>query len=383
VTSQIALSMALLIFAGLFIKSLANVARVDLGIRIENVVTFRISPIRNGYDSTRSKNLFARVEEELAATPGVSGVTAGLVPLIAGNNWGNSVRVEGFPDGPDVDDGSRFNMIGTDYFKTLGIKVLAGREFSAADALGRPDVAIVNEAFAKKFGLGRNAVGKRMATNDTGPLNMEIVALVQDAKYSSVKDTIPPQFFTPYRQEGNVGRINFFVRTNGDVNQLVRSIPQLMKRLDATLPVEELKTLPQQVKENVFMDRMISILASSFAFVATLLAAIGLYGVLAYSVAQRTREIGVRMALGADANRVRLMVLRQVSVMLVIGGIIGIGAAVAMGRGARSLLFELQSHDPIVMIASAVVLTLVALGAGFVPASRASKIHPMQALRYE
>jgi predicted permease len=383
VTTQIALSMALLMFAGLFIKSLANVSRVDLGLDIDKVVTFTISPVRNGYDSTRSKALFARVEQELAALPGVTGVTAGMVPLLSGSNWGNSVRVQGFQSGPDVDAGSRFNLIGQEYFKTLGIKLLAGREFSTADDAGRAEVAIVNESFAKKFGLGRDAVGKRMTRSDTGALDTEIIGLVQDAKYSDVKDTIPPQFFMPYRQEGNIGRINFYVKTAGDPLQLLRAIPPVIKRLDANLPVEELKTMPQVVKDNVFLDRMISILSVSFAFVATILAAIGLYGVLAYSVAQRTREIGVRMALGASGRTVRGMVLRQVAIMTVIGGVIGLAGALALGRGAKSLLYELQSHDPWVMVAASVLLAIVALGAGYLPALKASKVDPMQALRYE
>jgi predicted permease len=386
VTSQIALSMGLLMFAGLFIKSLSNVSRVDLGLKADKIVMFTVSPARNGYDSTRSKAFFGRVEQELSSIPGVTGVTSGIVPLLAGNNWGNSVRVQGFEAGPDTDIGSRFNMIGPDYFKTLGIKILSGREFTSADDRGRPRVAVVNEAFAKKFNLGREAVGKRMAMggpSDTTPLDIEIIGLAQNAKYSDVKDTIPPQFFTPYRQNSNVGRTSFYVKTAGDPIQTLRTIPTVMKRIDPNLPLEDLKTLSQQVKENVFLDRMISTLAASFALIATLLAAVGLYGVLAYSVAQRTREIGVRMALGASGGNVRAMVLRQVGIMTAIGGIIGLGAAIAGGRGAKALLYEIQSHDPLVMIAATVLLALVALTAGYVPAVRASKVDPMQALRYE
>jgi predicted permease len=386
VTSQIALSMGLLMFAGLFIKSLANVSRVDLGLDVDNVTVFTISPSRNGYDSTRSKALFARVEDELRAIPGVTGVTAASVPLLAGNNWGNSVRVQGFEAGPDTDIGSRFNQVGPEYFKTLDIGLLAGRDFTVADERGRPKVAVVNETFAKKFGLGRDAVGKRMAVGgprDTTPLDIEIIGLVRDAKYSDVKDTIPPQFFTPYRQAGSVGRLNFYVRGSSDPIQVLRAIPPLMARLDADLPVEDLKTLAQQVRENVFLDRMISTLAAAFALIATLLAAVGLYGVLAYSVAQRTREIGVRMALGASGGNVRAMVLRQVALMTVIGSVIGIASAVAGGRGAKSLLFEIQSYDPWVMVGASVLLAVVALASGYVPALRASKVDPMQALRYE
>ncbi len=382
VTAQIALSMALLVSAGLFIKSLRNVTRVDLGIDTENVITFGISPELNGYDDRRSAALFARVEEELAAVPGVTDVTAGLVAILAGNNWGNSVQVEGFKTDPDTDTGSRYNEVGPGYFKTLGIPLISGREFTLADAAGGPKVAVVNEAFAKKFNLGRNAVGKRMSDGDD-TLDIMIVGLVRDAKYSEVKDTIPPVFFRPYRQDTTVGSITFYARTKLDPSQLVGTVRSVIKKLDPNLPVEELKTLPQQVRENVFLDRMISTLSASFALLATLLAAVGLYGVLAYTVAQRTREIGVRMALGADSGRVRLMVLRQVGLMTLIGGVIGIAGALALGRAARSLLYELEGHDPVVVVLAAVSLALVAFIAGYIPALRASKVNPMQALRYE
>jgi len=212
---------------------------------------------------------------------------------------------------------------------------------------------------------------------------MEIVGLVRDAKYIDVKDPVPPLFLIPFLQDTTIGVLNFYVRTAGDEHQLMRAIPAVMKRLDPNLPVENLKTMTQQARDNVFLDRMISTLSAAFAALATLLASIGLYGVLAYSVAQRTREIGVRMALGADGARVRAMVLRQVAIMTVIGGVIGIAGALALGRGAKSLLYELTGYDPLVIVAAAVVLTLVALGAGYVPALRASRIDPMQALRYE
>jgi predicted permease len=382
-TAQIALSMALLISAGLFVKSLMNVSRVELGVKIDNVVTFAISPELNGYDSTRAKALFARVEDELTSLPGVNGVTASMVPLLAGSNWGTNVSVQGFKRDPDTDAGSRFNEIGPNYFRTLGVPLLAGREFTTADDQGRPRVAVVNEAFAKKFGLGRDVIGKRMAQGDTNVLDLEIVGFVQNAKYAKVKQEIPPLFFTPWRQDSRVGFLNFYVRTSGEPTLLLRSVPGMMRRLDANLPVVNLKTMPQQVRENVFLDRMISILSASFALVATLLAAIGLYGVLAYGVAQRTREIGVRMALGASSRNVRAMVLRQVTIMTLIGGVIGIAGAVALGSAAKSILFEIKGNDPRVMVVSALLLTLVALGAGYIPALRASRVDPMQALRYE
>ncbi len=384
-TAQIALSMTLLVAAGLFTRSLLNVSRVDLGIRTDNVVTFAISPQLNGYTPERTAALFERLEDELAAVPGVTGVTSSTVGLIAGSNWGNNVMIQGFAAGPDTDSNSRYNRVGPAYFRTLGIPLLSGREFTRADGIGAPKVAVVNEAFAKKFNLGRDAVGKRMAntTKVGSPLDIEIVGLVQNAKYSEVKQEIPPVYFLPYRQDDQIGFINFYVRTANDPETLLPTMNSVVAKLDANLPVENLKTLPQQVAENVFLDRMISTLSASFAVLATLLAAVGLYGVLAYTVAQRTREIGLRMALGADGARVRGMVLKQVGWMTVIGTVLGLAAAIGLGQLAQSLLFELQGHDPMVLSIAAAVLILVALGAGLIPALRASRIDPMLALRYE
>jgi predicted permease len=383
VTAQIALSMALLISSGLFVKSLVNVSRVDLGLVTENVVVFGISPELNGYEPARSRGLFRRVQEELAALPGVTSVSAGRVPVLAGSNWGSDVSVEGFRKDPDTDANARFNQVAPGYFRTLGIPLLAGREFTAADDLGRPKVAIVNEAFTRKFNLGRDAIGKRMGTGGDDSLDVEIVGVARDAKYSEVKDEAPPQFFTPQLQDEDVGEMAFYLKTSGDPEELLRTIPRIIAGIDPNLPVQELKSLPQQVRENLVLDRLISTLSGAFAALATLLAAVGLYGVLAYTVAQRTREIGVRMALGADAGRVRRMVLRQVGMMTLVGCLIGVAAALALGRAAASLLFGLEGHDPLVIVLSVVLLSVVALGAGYLPARRASRVDPMQALRYE
>ena len=382
VTAQIALSMALLIAAGLFIESLRNISRVDLGIDIENVTTFGISPGKSAYDSVRTAALYARVEEDLSAIPGVRGVTASAVPLLANSNWGRGVSVEGFHKDPDTDAGSRFNIVGPNYFHVLGIPLVAGRDFAVSDNPGALRVAIVNESFAKKFNLGVNAVGKHMSS-DNDSLNITIVGVSKNAKYSEVKGATPPVFVQPYRQMWRSGQMFFYLRSALPPEQIVRTIPMVIKKIDPNLPIEDLKTLPQQVRDNVSMDRMISVLSASFALVATLLAAVGLYGVLAYSVAQRTREIGVRMALGASSGAVRRMVLRQVGLMTLVGGAIGIAAAIALGRGAQSILYELKGWDPVVIGVSAVLLTLVALGAGLIPALRASRVDPMQALRYE
>ena len=383
VTAQIALSMGLLIMSALFLKSLMNVSRVDLGIKTEQLATFLIVPQRAGYDSARSAVLLNRVEQELAAMPGVTGVASGLVPLLSGDNWGTDVRVAGFECGPDTDCNSRYNEIGPDYFKTLGVTLKNGREFTTSDQLGGQKVAIVNEAFAKKFKLGAHAVGTFMTDHGNDTLNIQIVGLVPNVKYSQVKDSVPPVFYEPWRQDSRTGELYFYVKSQLPPEQVLGSMRALIKRLDPNLPVEELKTMTQQVKENVFLDRLISTMSASFALLATLLAGVGLYGVLAYSVEQRTREIGVRMALGADAAHVRGLVVRQVGVMLAIGGGIGLAGALGLGRLARSLLFELQAHDPLALSLAVVLLACVALAAGWVPARRAASVDPMHALRYD
>jgi predicted permease len=343
---------------------------------------FDISPALNGYQRERILSLYQQLEDQLAALPGVSGVSTGRVALIDGSNWGNSVTVQGFQRGPDVDNGSRFNLIGPGYFSTLGIPLLAGREFTLSDGAQAPRVAVVNQAFARKFGLGNDAVGKFMGQGDS--LDTQIVGLVSDAKYSEVKQETPPLYFTPYRQaERNIGAMTFYVRTGRDVEGLLRTVAPLVARLDPNLPVEDLKTLDQQIEDNILLDRVIGILSAAFAALATVLAAVGLYGVLAYTVAQRTREIGLRMALGADGPNVRAMVLWQVGRMTIVGGVLGLLAALGTGKVAASLLYRMNGYDPLVMASVAVLLTGVALSAGLVPAMRASQVDPMRALRYE
>jgi predicted permease len=381
-TAQIGLALALLASAGLFTKSLANISHLDLGVKVDSVITFGVSPELNGYTPEQSLVFFRRLEDALAETPGVASVSGAMVALMAGNNWGNDVGVEGFPKGPDVDDNSRFNAVGPDYFATVGMPILIGREFTRSDIAGAPKVAIVNQAFARKFKLGANPVGRRMDQGNDS-LDMEIVGLVQDAKYSDVKRDVPPVFFIPYAQGRRVGSLSYYVKARGNPQALLPVVSRVVKGLDENLPIEDLRTMPEQVRENVFLDRFVTFFSATFALLATLLAAIGLYGVLAYTVAQRTREIGVRMALGADPGRVRSMVLLQVGRMTAIGGVFGLVAAALIGRVAESLLFRLKGWDPGVLLLAALVLTLVALCAGLVPAYRASRLDPVRALRYE
>jgi predicted permease len=382
-TSQIALSMMLLVSAGLFARSLVNVMRATLGLNPEHVVTFGVSPQLNGYKPEQIRQLAVRITDELAALPGATAVTGSLVPVLAGSNWGTNVSVEGFDAGPDTDTNSRYNEVLPGYFSTLGIPLLAGREVTASDGFDAPKVALVNESFAKKFNLGANPVGRMMSTGRTRNLDIRIVGLVKDSKYSEVKGDVPPLFFRPMLQNERISSLNFYIRTAIEPDVFLADIPRTVARVDPNLPVSELRTLREQIRENVWLDRFISIMSASFAILATLLAAIGLYGVLAYTVVQRTREIGLRIALGAAPSRVRGMVLAQVSRMTIVGGVVGLSAAWALSRLAQSLLYQMSGSDPIVLAGSAAALTLVALAAGFVPALKASRVEPMRALRYE
>ena len=386
-TSQIALAMVLLASSGFFVKSLLNVSRVDLGFKVDHVVTFGLSPDLNGYSPDRTRLFFQRLEDELRAAPGVTAVTLSNVPLLAGHNRARDVAVQGFKAGPDTDSNARYNRVGPGYFSALGIALIAGREFTDADTVNSPKVALVNQTFARKFGLGNDAVGRSRGwapgEGYRSKLDTTIVGVVEDAKYSDVKQRVPPQFFVPYRQDKGLGGMHVYVRTSSEIAQAASAIAAVVRRLDPNLPIEELETLPDQVRNNTFLDRMVTTLSAAFALLATLLAAIGLYGVLAYTVAQRTREIGLRMALGAAPDRVRGMVLRQVAMMTLVGALAGLAGALAVGKAAQSMLFQMTGADPAVLALSAAALALVALCAGFIPAHRASRVDPMRALKYE
>ena len=384
VTVQFAMATMLLVVAGIFIQSLRNVSGVDLGIRTDDVVTFRVWTGLNGYGDERARAFHERLKAELAAQPGVTATTAASIAVLGGDSWGSRVMVEGFEAGPDTNRITRFNQVGTDYFRTLGIPVLAGRTFTDSDVLQAPRVAVVNEAFARKFNLGRDAMGRRLGRGGLDvELDTEIVGLVGDTRYSHVKTPAPPILYVSYRQAERVGSVTFYVRSSLPPEGMLRTIPALVADLDPALPITNLATLPRQVEEAAFEDRIITVLSAAFAGLATLLAAVGLYGVLAYTVAQRTREFGLRMALGADATSVRAMVLGQVVRMTLVAGAVGLAAAFGTGRLAQSLLFEIDGPTPAVIAAAVLALAAVSLGAGFVPAQRASRVDPMTALRQE
>jgi predicted permease len=383
VSAQVALSLLLLISAGLFLKSLVNVMKVNLGLRTENVTAFALSPELSKYTPERSRAFFSQLEDKLRATPGVTGVTVSLVPLLAGNNWGSNVSVDGFAAGPDTDTHSMFNEVGAGYFGLFGIPLVAGREFTFADGPNAPKVAIVNEAFVRKFSPNGSAVGKRMQVGSGGKNDIEIVGVAKDTKYSEVKDAAPPLFFRPYQQDKEIGSATFYVRSNLPVEQIAPQIRRAVAGLDPNLPVEDLKTLDRQIQDNIALDRMISTMATAFACLATLLASVGLYGVLAFTITRRTREIGIRMAIGAQPGNILGMVLREVGWMIALGVGAGLPAAYGISRYAESLLFEMKGPDAAVFVGGAFLVIAVSLVAGYLPARRAMGIDPITALRYE
>jgi putative ABC transport system permease protein len=329
--------------------------------------------------------LDSQLRERLAALPGAVSATSARVPALAGSASSTNLTVEGYTPRNDDRDQSSLNEIGPDYFRTLGVPLVAGREFTESDRAGAPKVAIVNEAFVRRFIGDRNPIGVGVFRGGGSNVKLDtfIVGVVKDAKYSSLKEPPPPVYYTPYAQSPRLRAFHYYVRTTIDPVQTAGSIRGALASLDPNLPVINLQTMQAQIDENVANERLLSLLTGTFAALATLLAAIGLYGVLAFNVARRTREIGIRMALGASAPAVRRLVVREVVAVVAIGLAAGLGAAAVVGRLIQSVLFETGPADPWVFASAAAVLGVIALMAAYVPIRRATGVDPMIALRYE
>lgn len=384
VTGQVAVSLLLLIPMGLFLKSLVNLMREDIGVRTENLLTFGLSPELNNYGFDRCRGLFERAENELSAIPGVTAVTASVVPLIGGSNWRNGIEVEGYKEGSTgADKHSMANSVGSGFFGRMGIPLVSGREFTLNDTLTGPKVALVNETWAKYFFGSASPLGRKFRIGEDGSPQMEIVGVVRDGKYSSVKQKTPRVYFTPYRQGEDIGSMSFYVRSTLPPEQISNQIRRVITAIDADLPVEGLRTMQEQVQRSIQSDRLVLQLASAFAVLATLLAMLGLYGVMAFGVARRTREIGIRMALGAASSNIRSLVMREVALILAIGVAVGVPAALALARMAESELFGVKASDPTVVAGAIVALSVAALAAGYLPTRRATLVSPMVALRDE
>ena len=382
VVTQIAFSICLLIVAGLFSRSLSNIDQQDLGMQIDQLITFQISPEQNGYSFENSQALFQTLEEQLKVLPGVESASVSLVQLLSDSNWMSGVSIEGYDETPDSDMGVYYNGVGADFFDTFSVPVLAGRSFNRSDSRDRPQVGIVNQAFVERFGLGDDVIGRRFSFDGDEP-DTEIIGLVADAAYSSLKADKVAQFYRSFHQFEDTGTAAFYVRYTGDSDLIADSIRGLVNSLDSNLPIDDLSEVPFVARENVFFDRLISTLAMLFAVLATVLAAIGLYGVLTFMLAQRTREFGLRAALGAAPESIRTMVLLHVAKLALIGTLIGVVLAIFLGRAAENLLFGIQPMDPLIIGSAVLILGLVISFSGYLPARKAARIDPIEALRYE
>jgi predicted permease len=383
VTAQVALSFLLLFGAGLFVRSLQNLKSTDTGFRdIDNLVTFQLSPALNGYDSPRTVHFFDELLQNIRAVPGVKSAGLAAEALLSGDEWDSTTTVEGHQakDGEDMQ--AYMNAVSPGYFQTMGTPLLEGRDFDRRDVHDEARVAIVNEKFARHFFGDKSAIGRHIGRGG-GPgtkLNIEIVGVVADTLFEGPREGVHRQVFIPNWSNGGAA---FYVRASMGTPAVFSAVQREVKKLDASMPVHQMKTLGGQLDETLLTERLIALLSAGFGLLATLLATIGLYGVMAFVVARRTKELGVRMALGARPSSVIWLVMREVLLLLAIGLAIGIPAGIGLGRFVGSQLYGVKANDPLIAGASMAALIAVACLAGLVPAMRASRIDPILALRYE
>jgi predicted permease len=400
VAVQVALSLLLLVGAGLFVRTLLNLRELGPGFPAEKLLAFNLDPSLNGYSVERAKAFFQQIADDLSALPGVSASGLASVGILQDNEWDSSVTVEGHVQAPQEDQSPFMNAISPGYFAALGVPILAGRDFTAQDTdeilhrkrqtpdgedSWQPRVVIVNEKFARRFFGDRSPLGRHVGFgSDPGtPTDMEIVGVIKDIKYTNLKDEIPIQMFVPYMARRRVGDMTVYVRASLPTEVLVSMARDRVRKLDPNLPLYGVRTMEQRVTDSLLVERLIAGLAGTFGVLATLLACVGLYGVMAYNVARRTREIGLRMALGAFGGDVVWLVLREALWLLAAGLLIGLPASVALARYAQSQLFGVHFADPLTLVLAVSSLGLAATLAGFIPARRASRVDPISALRYE
>jgi predicted permease len=382
VVAQVALSFLLLFGAGLFVRSLQNLKATETGVALDNLVTFQLSPALSGYDNERATQLYGALLDRIHSAPGVKSAGLAAVAILSGNEWDSSMSVEGHRpvDGEDMQ--AFMNAVSPGYFQTMQIPVVEGRDFTRADAAENPKVTIVNRRFAEHFFPGGRAVGKHVGRG-VGPdtkLDVEIVGVVADSLYEGPREGVRRQAFVP-----NWGRSSatFYVRALMSSADAFSQIRREVQQLDATMPLYQMKTVQGQLDETLLTDRLTALLAAGFGLLATLLASIGLYAVMAFVVTRRTKEIGVRLALGASPGLVVWLVMREVLLLLAIGLAVGLPAAMGTGTFVSSQLYGIQPRDPWIAGATLILLTLVAAAAGLIPARRATRIDPILALRCE
>jgi len=382
VAAQVALSFLLLFGAGLFVQSLQNLKGTDTGVALDNLLTFQLSPALSGYDDGRTGTLYAQLRERLLASPGIASAAWATVPILSGDEWDSTMSVEGHQakDGEDMQ--AYMNMLSPGYFTTMKIPLLEGRDIRPGDEAEKTRVAVVNKRFADHFFPGKSAVGRHLKFGDRPgtTLDIEIVGVAADSLYGGPREGVRRQVFIP--SWGKNGA-TYYVRTQNASASAFTQIRGELRTLDAGIPVYAMKTVEGQLDETLLTDRLIAMLSAGFGLLATVLASVGLYGVMAFVVARRRREMGLRLALGADPSHVVWLVMKEVLLLLGIGLAVGVPAAVGLGRLVSSQLYGIQPNDPWMALATAAVLAFVSAVAGFIPAHRASRIDPNLALRYE
>jgi predicted permease len=391
VVVQVSLSVVLLIGAGLLIRTVRNLHSVETGFNTKNLLLFSVDPSLIGYKDERLADLYQKMFARVEAVPGVQGVTLSAFPLLASAETSSSVFLVGSPLGPNgraaEAGGLYFHTVRENFLQTMEIPLLLGRSLTPHDDARAPRVAIVNQTFAKKYFPNESPIGKRFSFESDLSDPIEIVGLAKDAKYTSQRDDTPPTAYLPWLQNLDEVRSGTFeVRTTGDPNNFVGAIRQAVSEVDSNLPVDKVKTQIEQADDTLAIERLFAKLLSLFGLLAQALAAIGLYGVMAYSVSQRNHEIGIRMALGATRSNVLNMVLKQGLLLTLVGVALGLASAFALTKYLDSLttmLFGVQPRDPLTFGVIGVLLVLVALMACLVPARRATKVDPLVALRYE
>jgi len=389
VVAQIGISLLLVVAAGLFVRTVANLHSVNLGFNAENILMFTLDATQAGYKDATLKSFYRELEQRFQAIPGVRSATTSDIPLVGGWSSSTSISVPGIPEPPEGQRGpnSSIAQVGSTFFETMEIPVLIGRPIDKRDADGAPAVGVVNQVLVEKYFHGENSVGRhfRLGGKANGR-DIEIIGVARTARYNSLKREIPPVTYIPWLQTPKTGRLRemiFELRATGNPLALANTVRQIVHQVGPQVPVADMTTQSRRIDQTILQERTFAQLCACFGGLALLMACVGLYGTMAYAVARRTGEIGIRMALGATRRRVVWMILREVLVLSAFGLVIGLAAAYPTTALLRSFLFGVKPNDPGAIAASVATLIACTLIAGFLPAFRASRIDPMAALRNE